>query len=1134
MVPSFKGRILARFVRAISALALSLIFIASYAAPSFAIGGTTGNIGGTVIDAQSKMPVPGVTVYFTSPSQTTHVTTDRNGAFQAVNLPVDTYAVGISLPGYQSLVINGVNVIGDQTVNLGPQTLQKQLATIGRTTSRSASSAVQANQTIDQVTISGARVAQAAGKTFSTNANQLVLAAPGATLTAGGAISIRGSTANDVGYQFEGINLREPSQGAQSVNTINGLNSIQVVGGAGDASQGNVGAGVVNYTVKRGARPAFGSIDLESGGPYYYHQLGFEYGFASANNHFSNYTSYIGYTSGGYSASAAFGGAGGIGSDAAAVGAYFNTSLQQNSDLVNNFVYRFGKDNEQNLQILFRNRTLDTYGNNGGIGGAPCTGVTVNCGGINYYLYDPGFYTGASAFYSSPSAAYLAAGGPLTSKYLELAATVGLTGSIPLNSAGTPITTANHVSSNIFNLLSFAYTRPVGSNGAINLRQYTYDTRTNTDNTIGFRTSSNTVPQYNSTGGHISGVQGEYTFRLGDKNTLSINGKIENDHPYSDRIGPYYSLLALGGGGAAGTLATSDWLNPIDTSQAISATNPCPVTGGCYLYNQGFAQGGASFWGASGVPRIPLGFIGYREADYQFYGFGIRDQITLSDKLRLDFGVREDGANYHQASNPYIASTMNSSNPQDDDPQLIGGPYKHPSYVEPRFAAAYQATKADSIRVGYGRSASFPVAQGFGTPVNLYNAPFGQLSKIAALDTAANPGCGSGVNTSRFKATGNFYAQCNTYGQQFYWAVEQIDAPDDGGTLTPFFNNYDLTLQHQFKNGMGLRLTGFAKRGYNQPSFVLQAQGPIDPTTLLPSYTIYGGSSLGLTKTTGAEVYFTLPDKIEGFSGFLQATYINALSNIPPGSNGEEGTSPVYSVTAVRLGNIYRVGYISPFTTRAGISYRHNGFRVNPIVSYDRGYPITQGNLTPFGADQNSDITINGQYQTITATNLKYATPYGFGTASGVNYSKAFNYVDPAYAGSYYAPNIAATRGTASAASPGGLLSPQRVGFDMSLEYKANRNTFGAYIFNVLNNQYGPSSLSSGSEPAINDRYQAVSTGVAGPLTGTVSGAGTNTSLPFLLGNRNYSSFGPNGLTPYYLRPNGSPRSIKLYYQLAL
>lgn len=1132
MLPKYWQVRIAYILRFSTAMALVLAFFLASATASLAIGGTSGGISGVVVNS-SGQPVVNAIITLTSPSQSTVLTTDKNGAFQTVNLPVDTYSVSISSPGYESIIISGVTVVGDQTTTIRAQTLTKQLTTIGRVSSRSASSAVQPNQTVDQVTVSGARIQQAAGKTYSTNANQLVLSAPGATLTAGGAISIRGSTANDVGYQFEGVNLREPSQGAQSVNTLIGLNSIQVIGGAGDASQGNVGSGVVNYTVKRGTYPAFGSLDLEVGGPSYYHQGGFEYGFASPTGRFSNYTSFLAYNSGGYSASGAFGAVGNPQSDAASLGGFFNTSLQVNRDLVNNFVYRFGKDSEQSLQVLFRNRTLDTYGNNGGVGGAPCLGVTTpTCGGINYYLYDPGFYTGASAFYAAPSAAYLAAGGPLQNKYQELLATVGLTGSVPVNSNGVPITQAGQVGSNIFNFLSFGYTRPLGARGAVNLRQYTYDTRTNADNTIGYKLSSNTTPQFNSTGGHLSGVQGELTYAITDKNTISVNGKFENDHPYSNRVGPYYALLALGSGGQAGTLSTSDWLNPINTTQAISATNPCPVTGGCYLYNQGFTQGGASFWGASGVPRIPLGFIGYREADYQYYGFGIRDQVTLSEKLRLDFGVRQDGANYHQASNQYISSTMDPGNPQDDDPKLIGPQYKTPRYTEPRFSLAFQATPRDSLRFGYGRSATFPVAQGFGTPVTIYGAP-SQLSQIAPLDSAANPGCGSGVNTNRFRTTGTFFAKCDNYGQQFYWGVEQIDAPDDGGTLTPFFNNYDATLQHQFKNGVGVRVTGFIKRGYNQPSFVLQAQGPIDPVTLIPSYTIYGGSSLGLTKTAGAELYLTLPDRREGLGGFLQATYINAFSNIPPGSNGEEGTSPVYSVTAVKLGNVYRVGYISPFTSRAGVSYKHNGFKVNPIISYDKGYPISQGNLTPFGADQNANITLNGSYTTIVSTNLKYATPYGFGTASGVNYSKAFNYVDPAYAGSYVSPNIGATRGVGTSSSPGGLLSPQRVGFDMSFEYTKSKATFGVYVANVFDNLYGPSTFSSGSEPVINDRYQVVSTGIAGPLTGTVSGAATTTSTTYQLGNRNYASFGSNGLTPYYLRPNGAPRSVKVYYQLA-
>ncbi len=291
-------------------MALSLLFAS--ADPAFALGGETGNLRGHVVDTTTNAAVAGAVVEAVSPSGTYRTKTDAKGNFSILGMPVDTYPVSVQMPGFEPLADSGVTIIGDQDLGLGTLRLSKQLQTIGRVTSRSVASAFQPNQTVDSVTISGARIQQTIGRAGNTDEKALLLAAPGVTLTDNGNVSIRGGLSTEVGYQLDGIPYTDPfnSSPASTAGSVfeaaftpsnvgnpllfSGLGSAQVVEGAGDATQGNVGGGVVNLVPKRGTYPGFGSIDTAIGSPNFDHQLAIEYGFASANGRFSDYFSYSG------------------------------------------------------------------------------------------------------------------------------------------------------------------------------------------------------------------------------------------------------------------------------------------------------------------------------------------------------------------------------------------------------------------------------------------------------------------------------------------------------------------------------------------------------------------------------------------------------------------------------------------------------------------------------------------------------------------------------------------------------------------------------------------------------------------------------------------------------------------------
>ena len=1142
-----------RLARVLASIALIMAFMVANVLPTFAAGGTSGNIQGSAVDSNGNA-IAGATVGVASPSLSTKTTSDASGFFSIVNVPVDTYTISIAAAGYDTVVVRGVTVQGDQTVTLNKTALTKSLQTIGRVQTRSASSAVQPGATTDQFTISGDRALQANGRLGNTSVNQLALSAPGVTLTGGGNLSIRGSRSSDVGYQFEGVDFREPQANANAAGSFVGLNSMQVVGGAGDASQGNVGSGVINLTVKRGTYPASGSLEAEvipakpQQGTYSYQ---FEYGAATRDNRFSNYISYANQNAidPQISITTVLGGSSftGCGIDPtnvlpASVGCQYAASKRANSDFIDNFIFRFGHDQDQSLQVLFRSRYQDTFGNLGGLTG-------LNGAPTNYYYNTPGtpYFTANNPYASIPSSA-LAPGYTAASLFND---EIPLLYGTPAG-GGTPGGPIESTASKL-NFLDFAYTKNFGSNTSLTVRSYNWQEQNVIDRSYGFAApfaGSLTSPQNSVAGGNVQGIQADLLTQIGQNNTLSFSGKFENTHPIRDNPQTAFGLDTVAGLGSpvSSTLNPNQYLSPRNTSLPTSASNPCPVSTAydptaCYLYNYQYTPGapaGASFNGQP-VGRLVNAGVGYggNEADYQFWGAGVRDQISLGSKLKLDIGARFDGANYKQSNQYCFFAACQGNNSQDVDPATVTRQYTNPSVFEPRGAIAYQFDKNDSARFAYGRSVNLIPGQGFGTPFQIFGMPT-QFNYIPALDSAAAPECGNNLNTARQTPTNpQGLVQCQTYAQQTYWSADQLDAPDVGGTLPPIYNNFELAFQHQFSNGMGLRLTGFTKRGYNVATLLLLRASGIDPTSGAPTVVIYGGGSSGIEKTTGGELYFTLPDRKEGFSGFLSATYLNSFSNIPAGSSGEEGVNPIYSPASAANNLLYHVGYIAPITARAGLTYRHKGWRFNPIFAFDNGFPIGVGNTTAFGSNSATPGFLNGTPLVVKATNLGLANPCVYVSSCGNAAATALspNFVDPSYAGSYLNPNIAATRGTNEGGNAGNLLSKARLGVDFDIEYMLDaRSTVGLYIGNVFNNVYGLSAGGNGIEPFPNNRYQAVGDGVAGPMTGTVA-----TGIPGPTGVQNNYNGGAYNYTSVdcgqcaYIEPAaGAGRTFRFYYQLKL
>ncbi len=501
-----------------------------------------------------------------------------------------------------------------------------------------------------------------------------------------------------------------------------------------------------------------------------------------------------------------------------------------------------------------------------------------------------------------------------------------------------------------------------------------------------------------------------------------------------------------------------------------------------------------------------------------------------------------DGQNLKWGANPFSADL---SNPYDVGLSFAQLPntFLRPRDLEPRASVDYIFDQNDSARVSFGRSVSDFFGQYAGTPSSLENInPI--LYQIPAQDSAGNPACGSGWHGPGTNGNGTYtqnpnvyfggadiigtpanpysgwFFKCPNYAEALYWNFDQgYSAPDYGGQRPSTYNNWDLSYQHQFKNAWGMKLTGYARRGFDTFQTVELNNGPPNPVTGQQTAGSFQERETGLQKALGVEFMLTTPVREYGWSGFLTANYINELTDTPPVSGSD--SLPIAQQFLYESNVLFHQSFLPPFSARAGITYAtKGGIRVNPILDFDGG--------EPFGVGRDAIGYINGVLYHMPTGNLGVATPYA--GAAGPNLPiDATCYVDPADPGSYLNPRDFACRGNNEPALAGQAFTAPRLYSDLDLEYTHDRLTWGVYVSNLFDNYRG--------QPQPNTDWQPVATGVGGAQTGQyavdypiVQGGVPNPI--YLAGGRNESYYDQYWLPFQEFYVPG--RTYRFYLQIAL
>lgn len=1061
---------------------------------SGALAASTGQISGTITDAKTKAPLANVTIAANSPSSHYTSKTDANGHFAIVGVDIDTYTLSAQLPGYDPYSLTGANVTADEAYHFDVA-LVRPLRTIGRVVSRgrSITSAYQPDQTVDRYTVNAQGIEQLLGKTFNTNGKELLSELPSVTIDRNGTALIRGGTSFQGGFQFEGIDYSEPNrnltdrfENVGSNYLLNGVGSVEIIPGAGDATHGNTGTGLIAVTAKRGTYPGFGSLDFEGGLVGSALQGGFEYGFATPNQRVSNYLSYTSentdYQYGPYGTSATA-----ILADPTTqdpnlstiytsgqrrifTTAFFNKSRQTSRDFLDNFVFKFGRNGNQTLQFFVQNQNVHQDLDYGGYG--LLTAIPQTIFFQNSLQFNPtGNTTNSLSLLNAPA------------NFLQRFVTPTF-GATPGGQLGSPETIDSP-----FSAYKIEYDDNIGSSTSLGVRYY------RTDNAATQVLPSQGI--YTSASGGIRrGLTADITRVVGPHNTVQVGGKYEFVTPFGQRtnyvdytgayegqyttVGPdFVNLGAFTHDILADYIKPAAGVNPfcVGYGPASNPVNAPPQEHCGYLYKY-FPGGPPALPPETEVPT----------AQQQNYALYAQDTFAPNTRFRALLGLRLDGYNFLIPDDP-------------QNPPAVDG-VRHQRLYEPHVGLTYKLGNRDAVRANFGTTLITPLVTFIGN--NIDRSDYAAFSNVPSYDSVTGKAatyCGPGKSISIAGSTYFSGTQtCANYGDQLYWLTRNARFADQNAITYPLrgstFTNFDFSYSHEFKNGVAVKLTPFYRLGHDvveTSQTLLGIDGPTGTQQLSPEIQ----SNLGTQRATGIEFEATSPLRPSGLTGTISATYINQIGNDPPGE---------YLPTAsVQLGELYRSPNLAPLQSTLALTYRTKwGLRVNPIVNFASGYP--------YGAGTYAAFTIDGQPYYVPYTDALLANAYAAILSSGT--------VNPQNPGTFTNPNLSALRGLESATSgPGSLLSHPQINTTLTIELTPQTGrkglTYGVSIANLFDR------VASLPFPNLSRNCVLV-------VTGLCSGDGSSSVVDTYHGG--LTSVG-SATTPYVVYPNQPPIAVRAYVQ---
>ncbi len=223
-------------------------------------GGTSGKIAGTVRDAKSGEPLPGVNVLVEG--TTLGAATGSDGSYFILNVPPGTYSVRAQMIGYRPVVVAGVLVRVDLTTEVNFQLEETVLEITEALVVEARRPLVQKDITSGRAIVTAEQIKSLPVETFT----DVLKTKAGIVEGASGAIHIRGGRAGEISYMIDGVPVDNPFWGGMALRVENSaIQELQVVSGTFNAEYGKAMSGLVNIVTKDGGRDYHGELSAYLG-----------------------------------------------------------------------------------------------------------------------------------------------------------------------------------------------------------------------------------------------------------------------------------------------------------------------------------------------------------------------------------------------------------------------------------------------------------------------------------------------------------------------------------------------------------------------------------------------------------------------------------------------------------------------------------------------------------------------------------------------------------------------------------------------------------------------------------------------------------------------------------------------------
>lgn len=234
-----------------STISLLLIFVqALFAAPS-------GKITGTVTDAETGQPLPGVNVIVEGTDY--GAATNQDGYYVILNVPPGTYTVHAMMIGYANYIVSDVRVeIGLTTrvdVPMQTQAISGQQVE------------VVAKRPVVNKDVSQSRMSVTAEEITNLpveNVEQVVGLQAGIE-----GLSVRGGSANETSFLLDGLSLNDERSNNPYTNiSVSSIKEIQIETGGFNAEYGNLRSGLITAVTKDGSANKYsGTVTIHYSAP---------------------------------------------------------------------------------------------------------------------------------------------------------------------------------------------------------------------------------------------------------------------------------------------------------------------------------------------------------------------------------------------------------------------------------------------------------------------------------------------------------------------------------------------------------------------------------------------------------------------------------------------------------------------------------------------------------------------------------------------------------------------------------------------------------------------------------------------------------------------------------------------------